>query len=426
MTDRAGESVGRRLLVVSCEFDADRSPQGMRWVRLAEALARSGWQVDVLAFPPVTPAQQSTMVVHSAFPGPYQALLGSRAGTREGATAALSHLEDAEALPSLNWKGLADARIRRLASCAMFPDYRREGLFWLRRAARLMIGRHRYAAAVLSHEPALALELQPLLRRAGIPFVADLGDPVEAAYTPRRWRRRARALEARTCESAAAVVVTSERTRALMQIRHGLPDQRLHVITQGFEELHRGGIARGDRLRVAYTGRVYPFRNPIRVLEALTDKTGIQLELAVPDPPEWFAKLLPRPGVRLHGHLSQPAAVALQCDVDVLLLVGNADATQVPGKLYEYLGSARPILYVAQDSEDEGGSLVKTLHRGWVVRDDANEIGDALVRLRELKCADALASAFDLREECVAPYSWKALAARYGEILANIAAPFRP
>lgn len=424
------ERMPRRLLVVSCEYDATQSPQGMRWVMLSRALAELGWQVDVIAFDDgaqAGPSQPACVSVVRVFPGPYRGVLawwqGRRSARAAPAVPAPAPAAPAPTAPAVNWKGRVDAWLRNRSASWLYPDLRREGLPFLRRALREALAVRRPDAVVLSHEPPLPLLLARDCAAAGVPFVADLGDPVLAPYTPRRWQRVARALEADTCESAARVVVTSDATRALLQLRHCIEDDRIAVVSQGFVPSHGSGVPpdRGGPLRVAYTGRFYRFRDPRPMFDALPHTDGVVLSLAIPDLPEWFdAGLLESPAVDWRGRLPHERAIALQAQADVLLLLGNDEAAQVPGKLFEYFGLPRPILYVVADPDDEGARLVERLRRGLVVRRDAIAIAEALARLAQWKREGVLAQRFDLSPDAVAAYSWPALARRYVQLIESV------
>jgi hypothetical protein len=184
----------RRLLVVSCEYDADASPQGLRWVKLTRELARLGWQVDVVTLGGEGKQTDiSGLHIHSVYPGPYRGTIEAvrrRLGRSKPPPAGSARQSAAPV--RLSWKGRIELALRRVLEYWMYPDLRREALPFLRSRVRQLIRQHAYTGIVLSHEPPLALELLDTVLSVDIPIVADLGDPVCATYTPRRWRRRAR------------------------------------------------------------------------------------------------------------------------------------------------------------------------------------------------------------------------------------------
>jgi hypothetical protein len=423
-----------RVLLVACDYDADTSPQGMRWVNLSREMAALGWKVDVLTWRRSHDSPPPARVhVYRAYPGIYQGSVECIKSIRRRFkpvrdSAGASHSAAAQRpaggtvnSPRLNWKGRLERNLFRLASGLMYPDLRREGMPFLKSAARRLLARNRYALVILSHEPPFALELLDMVSARGIAVVADLGDPVCAAYTPPRWRRRASRLEAHVCSAADAVVVTSDSTLHLLEDRHGRLPEGSMVVTQGFQPLRTlySPTGRGSNdVRLIYTGRFYRFRDPTAVIEAVAATEGVFLELAVPELPEWLS--LPTSNVLIHQRLSYEQARALQRTADVLLVIGNDDPTQTPGKLFEYFGVPAPILYVARHPDDPAARLLESLRRGRVVAADRDEVAAALGEFRELHRQGRLAEVFDLSGTAVAPYAWPELARRYADLMARL------
>lgn len=423
----------RRLLVVSCEYDADASPQGLRWVKLTAELARQGWHVDVVTLESaVKQPSRAGLHVHSVYPGPYR-------GTIDAVRRRLGRLEPAAAAPlppggqrpptpaRLSWKGRLELALRRALEYWMYPDLRREALPFLRSRVRQLMGRHAYAGVVLSHEPPLALELLDTVLPGRIPIVADLGDPVCAIYTPRRWRRRALRLEEKVCGAASAVVATSRATLELLHARHPSIAPASLVISQGFDPRPGNGTSgpsrNNPRLRLVYTGRFYPFRDPRPVIEAMRAMPDVDLVLALPEIPAWLGRDWHRaPNFEVHVRLSHAEALALQATADVLLVVGNDDVAQVPGKLFEYFALPVPILYVASQPDDEGAALLVELNRGLAVQAKVDAIAPALAELRDCLRQGGFAERFDLSAERVSAHAWPALAGQYGRLFETLGA----
>lgn len=433
-----GSGSARRLLIVACDFDENASPQGLRWISLSRELVVLGWDVDVLTWrtlrlkPASTPAR-----IHSVPAGPYARLLERLRRRRRRVTGDVAHVStqaaeegrESRATATLNWKGRLERCLQTVASWLVYPDLRREGLPSLRIGLVRLIESNHYAAAILSHEPPFALELIDELVSRGLPVVADLGDPVCAPYTPRRWRRRALRLESKICALASAVVVTSMSTRRLLHDRHGEMPGSSAVITQGFQPSDDPagaavGPHTGERMSLVYTGRFYRFRNPLPVFEAVAATDGIVLDLAVPEMPDWLGgDWRSAAHIRMQDHLSHAESLHLQRSADVLLVIGNDDPTQTPGKLYEYFGACRPILYVARHPADPAAELILRLRRGRVAMSDCRDIAAALTELRALHLEGSLPGAFDLSSESVAEYAWPSLALRYSEMLARLTPP---
>ena len=104
----------------------------------------------------------------------------------------------------------------------------------------------------------------------------------------------------------------------------------------------------------------------------------------------------------------------------MLVVLGNDDPTQTPGKLFEYFALPVPILYVTRNAEDPAARLVQSLDRGIVVPADGQAIAEVLADLRNARNAGELQRRFDLSRERVAEFSWDALAARYAGLLEQL------
>lgn len=406
---------------------------------LGRALVELGWQLDVVTLEPdgIQATSTAGLRIERVFPGFYAALLRwakkRKFTPTQEASSAVSTNDSGTIEPGipgrgLNWKGRAEVRLRSMLGYCIYPDIRAEAMPFLRSRIERMLRAHEYDLAILSHEPPLALDLVNLFRKQDVPVIADLGDPVCAEYTPRRWRRRALGLEATVCRHASAIVVTTDATRQFLGARHAGALTKAIVVPQGFEPRDKQEafaasrhVSTGQDLRVVYTGRFYRFRDPRETISAITATPGVQLVLAVPNLPDWLdPEQFRSPSIKLGPSLSHQAARALQGTADILLVLGNDYPAQTPGKLYEYFAWPIPILYVARHSNDPAAQLVTELKRGMVAR-GADQIATALVALRDMHRAGRMQAAFDLSHESVSPYTWRELARRYSGLMTAVA-----
>src|SRR5690606_36206062 len=134
--------------------------------------------------------------------------------------------------------------------------------------------------------------------RSGLHWIADLGDPVLAPYTPTGWRKRAARLEREVCAAAERVLVTNPAVSALLADRHGDAAPRLAILTQGFdgrmqcvpagrEDGREDGRESGTPpLELLYTGSFYSFRRAGPLLDAVLATPGVRLNIASISVPE--------------------------------------------------------------------------------------------------------------------------------------------
>lgn len=424
-------------LLVAYEFPPSASPQSLRWAYLCRELADGGLRMSVVA-----PRRGDdgrglpdcgACDVRRTWPGPVMATLdGLRSLARRRTTdIGRTRVADVRARPSvdgLNWKGRLIERIHALLGAMLFPDIRAEWNPWARRAVRALLRQGGIGVVVTSHEPASVLALGLEARRSGVAWVADLGDPVAAPYTPPRWRRRALRLERAVCELADHVVVTSEATRSLLMARHGVDGRRITVVTQGFDASAplpaREGPVAGRPLQLLYTGSLYAFRRIDALLQAVNDVPGVQLSIASRRLPRevgrWQRRCPDR--IRLLGTVTHARALELQRAADVLIDIGNEAPEQVPGKFYEYLGAARPVLHIG-DGKSAAATELQALRRGWVCAPRPERISALLGTLVGLNARGQLESGLDLGPEAVHRFSWRASAAKMAHVLRAAAAP---
>lgn len=428
-----------RLLLVAYDFPPIPSPQAIRWAYMVRELAALGHKISVLTVdlpgygPGGLPELPPQVRVHRCYPGPLSAFLQLRR-RREIGSPPVESCDEALESPAerlltqephpvqLNWKGLLAEALKSCLSQCIFPDYRGEWMPWARREMVRLIDELKPDCVVTSHEPASSLPLGILAKKKGCRWVADLGDPVLAPYTPWRWRRRAAKLERQVCSGADLVSVTTEGTAELLQRRHGLESSRCFVSPQGFDQSYR---ARGTPLRAGfetaylellYTGSFYSFRRADALLSAVVAVPGVRLNVATSKAPAYLTEVATKypQSVRILGFLPHTTALDFQRHCDVLVSIANADSVQVPGKFNEYLGAGRPILHVSAARPSAVEALIEAMNLGWSVPADAKKIGDLLVSLNQKKLSGRTCSP-TRNEQAVSTYSWRALARVWAE-----------
>lgn len=431
------------ILLIAYEFPPSPSPQSLRWAYLAGRLAERGHAVHVMApdlGPPAAglPTPGPDVCVHPVAPGPVRALLGwlarrrplvrrdaSGSGNAAVAVDPFAGLGPVEP-PRLNWKGRLLLRLQTIASWLLFPDLRGEWGRPARRALPGLLSRIQPDVVITSHEPATTLPLGLEARRCGLRWVADLGDPVLAPYTPARWRRRARRLERAVLAQADHVLVTTEETAALLRARHA-GAAPLTVVPQGFDErllpdrpcANRPG---GATLELLYAGSFYAFRDPRPLVDGLLQVPGVRLNIASGNAPDWLFPLAERhpDQLRLLGRVPHDRLLALQRQVDVLVNIANADPAQIPGKTFEYLGACRPVLHVQSAEADAVGRLLAAMRRGWVCSGSPSAVAAQLRVLRERADQGRLLEGLELAPGEVQAWSWSAIAENVEAVLLSL------
>ena len=240
----------------------------------------------------------------------------------------------------------------------------------------------------------VALDLH---RASGLPWVADFRDPwIGLGYRdpPTPWHRAAHERLLRdVLRHATRVVAATEGTERWLKAVDPSIAPRSSVISNGFEaEEWRGVVPRRfDRFTMIHAGRlsddrtVEPFARGLATFLARDParRAAVQCLLLGPLDADQ-ARVVARAGldgvVRFEGNRSHAETLAMEAGADLLLLVKSRSARfrdLVPGKLYEYLGSGRPVLAIAP--EGPAADLVRHFGMGWVADpDSADGIADAL------------------------------------------------
>jgi len=425
------------ILLIAYEFPPSPSPQSLRWAYLARHLAEQGHRISVLTIhlggeDAGLPWLPSTLEVHRTFAGPVRGSLAALRDRRHRRVREMVTAGDTSASTSTpahsrqGWKQALSDMLQGAAAKILFPDVRGEWFPWARRRLEALLATDAPDVVITSHEPATTLQLGLLAKRRGLPWIADLGDPVLAPYTPARWRRRAWRLERQVAEHADHILVTTRAAEELLQDRH---DRKhgISVITQGHAgetPLRRESTSDGylpGRLELLYTGSFYSFRRPEALLDALREVPLARLNVAAVTLPQSivdFAHEFPEQ-VRLLGFLPHTDALRLQRSADLLVNIGNADPSQVPGKIYEYLGACRPILHIGGKDDAIGGFLSR-LQRGWSCDNRSDSIASHLRGLAADKQAGRFADSLDLSLDAVSEWHWGSLASRVDAVARSV------
>ncbi len=375
-----------RVLLISYLFPPAGGIGVQRALSFARYLPGCGYEVHVLkasnaAAPVVDPALLRYVPagtrVHTAFTpelpfGVRQRLwrwisAGRKAAAGGGAKAARR-----------SWKSRAVDLARRILA----PEPEVVWVPFALRRARAILRRYRIDAAVVTAPPFSAFLIGNALKREfpQIRLISDFRDDwlrfyiEEFAYQKNEHvRRRATAIERQTVELSDRVVVTTETTREQMRARY--PDQdagKFALIPNGYDpEAFRGFRGRrheGGKMLVCHMGTVYSASSARYYLDALDGlpeavRAGFETRFIGRITAEERRFLEGRgTAIRTLGFLPQAEALCAVEDADFLLLT-MTDAPSLPGKLFEYLATGKPILGIAP-AESEVDRILRATGTG--------------------------------------------------------------
>ena len=383
-----GTSTRERVVLIAYHFPPDPAVGSLRAAKVARAFLDAGHRVDVVTarLPGETgmrPTDDPALCVHpvTLLPSPGEIFLRLRARLLSGRSSRQGLTGDS----GVGWT--PPTRVpgwkRLLFSMLWLPDDRQGFILPAWRKARSLV--RAGAGLVYSTAPPYSPHLVALALKStmAVRWVMELRDPwVDSPQKP--WWVRTRATDAldarleRTClRRADLVVVASDGIRRGLAARLPASDSsRLVLVRNGID--HLADVAPSSRnpgpVRIGYAGSFYHCRDPrpfLRGLAAVRRKLRIGPDQVRVDfigscrsiGSVSVDKELEALGltdiVQIRDWLPHAAAKALLDESDVLLLLAQQQPDQVPNKLYEYLGTRRPILAFA----DANGETAKMLQR---------------------------------------------------------------
>lgn len=383
----------QKVLIVAYYFPPSGGPGVQRVLKYVQYLRQFGWEPVVLTVEDANfPARDESLlaevppdvkVVRTKIFEPYdlyRKLTGKGAGTaidvntirRKGARIPLSE------------------RLSEFIRATFFiPDARRG---WLRHAVRagLKTIREEKIAAIYSSSPpyTCALIARALKRKTGLRWIAGFRDPWTGFITtPHRWaipRAIDRRLERSVFSEADAVEVAWLGIEKDARGKYpDLPGEKFHHLPNGYDSHDFPAVdpaRRTDhRFTVTYTGSMYGPRNPdafLKAVELLVNDKEIDLDRLRlrfigrfgEEVHEMFRNSSVRQAIEVVGYMPHRDSIEQLLLSDALLLVvDECDESEevVPGKVYEYIGSGRPLIAVAPERSAIADLLEET-HAGYV------------------------------------------------------------
>ncbi len=335
--------------------------------------------------------------------------------------------------------GRSFGMMRALSDWWLLPD---SYLGWARRAAA--VARRRLSQgdvqAILSSSPPDSVHLAARAAAGGTPWVADFRDPWVGLHfrkPPSAWHAKRQAALERGVLQRADLVLAASRTHAERMIGSGEPwGSRVRHLPNGFEPdlvPDTAPASDADHFTIAFTGTLSQMPDTETFLEALHDllahraeaRRRVRARLIGPFEVGYqdraialgLSGIVEFAGPRSHGETR-----SLQRRADLLVLWkprGEGYRTMVPGKLYEYLDSARPTIALLP-ADEEAADLVRR-GGGVVLRPGDREALRAELERRYLDWKEH-GRAPDARPAWLDGHTRAALAGRLSEQLEGVVA----
>ncbi len=383
----------KKVLIVAYYFPPSGGPGVQRVLKYVQYLRQFGWEPVVLTVEDANfPARDESLlaeippdvkVVRTKIFEPYDLY---RKLTGKGAGTAID-------VNTIRKKGARIPMSERLSefirATFFIPDARRG---WLRHAVRagLKTIREDGIEAIYSSSPpyTCALIARALKRRSGLRWIAGFRDPWTGFITtPNRWaipRAIDRRLERSVFTEADAVEVAWLGIEKDARGKYPeLPGDKFHHLPNGYDSHDFPDVDASERtdprFTVTYTGSMYGLRNPDAFLKAVeglvndgsVDANKLRLRFIGrfgEEVHEMFRSSSVRSSIEVEGYMPhRESIVQLLLSDALLLVVDECDESEevVPGKVYEYIGSGKPLIAVAPE-KSAIADLLKETAAGYV------------------------------------------------------------
>ena len=378
----------KRVLVITYYWPPSGGSGVQRWVKFAKYLPQEGWQPVIY-----TPENPEYTAVDRTLEGeiPYEAeiirrpiaepydlyrkLMGKGAST-DMKTLTAGAAGGAVTEISSGRKTFKQRLSLWIRGNVFVPDPR---VGWVRPSVRFLkkyLAEHPVDAIVTTGPPhSMHLIGQRLHRKLGIPWIPDFRDPWTRMYYLKHlplgkctWRRL-RKMEQSVLDECSTVLAVTPLVQEEFQAQTATP---VAMITNGYDGGDFEQVVEPDGcFNVVHTGLLAADGNPLvfwkvlgeKALEDPSFKKSLRLRLVGKVDREVYDAIAAA-GLKDHvvdlGYRDHLAAVREQMAATILLLPLRNDPEYrpiLPGKLFEYLASRRPVLGIGQ----EDGAMARVL-----------------------------------------------------------------
>lgn len=271
---------------------------------------------------------------------------------------------------------------------------------------------------------------EQLKSRLDIKWIADFRDPWTTIGYHKKLKllpmakKKHKFLESKVLNAANTIVVTSNNTK---QNFLSLTEKPIEVITNGYDYESVGNVELDVKFSLAHIGSLLSDRNPEvlwNVLEELVNNNKIfasMLQLnfvgsVSKDVLRSLEKHKLSQYVNLIGYVPHAEAVKHHRKSQVLLLIEiDSEETKciIPGKLFEYMVSNRPILAIGPEGSDVHDILRTTNTGNYFLYSDHDAIKEAiLVMFQAFRSSELKSNGIGLQQ-----YSRKSLTKKLAELI---------
>ncbi len=369
-----------------------------------------------------------------------QSLLDLRARVRGNTAAPVQATSTGEAgEPDAGAHGgsIRQLRDRIVNRLLLFPDRQNRWIAAVRRAARALAPDERPDVVFATGNPWSSLVAGlDVAKMLGVPFVADFRDPWTQNPKPPlpELVAAAAACERRILTRADRVIANTPALHDAFAAQYPASADKIVTITNGYHESllvpgmnEHAPEVQTSGIELEYYGSVYELRKPTVLLEAvasLADSGRIQPgEFRITFTGNWGVsdpacnalaeRLEARDLIRRQAAVSHTAYLERIRSAQHLLVLQQDFPLQIPGKIYEYVATGRPLFLVG--GEGATASLVREHKLGHVCADNHEDLCAAITAL-----VDGRLSIVPPATETIAAFGYAALTRQLAGVLDEV------
>lgn len=425
-----------KVLIITYYWPPAGGPGVQRWLKFVKYLKEFG--VEPIVYIPENPtypledsslvseiSEGVTIVKHSIFE-PYRfAEMFSKKETKTISKGIISGKEKQSFLQRL---------LLYIRGNFFIPDARK---FWVKPSVKFLkkyLVEHKIDTIITTGPPhSVHLIGKELKSELDINWFADFRDPWttigyhDKLKLTKRSKRKHKLLERQVLNTADQIIVTSFTTKKEFE---AITSKPISVITNGYDVEEVPEMELDDEFTISHIGSLLSGRNPKNLWKALYELTQentafasafrLQLVGAVS---EDVLSSIDESGLSdfldLQGYVSHSEAITLQRKSQVLLLIEiDSKATRciIPGKLFEYMISKRPILAVGPKGADISILIKETASGKFFEYQEYKAIKDQLLLYFEAYQQGILVSKLEGEEK----YSRRELTRVLADLLKNV------
>lgn len=363
----------KNLLIIAYYFPPSGGPGVQRVLKHIKYLPEFGWNPIVLTVENgeyqaidmslIKEIPESTIVRKSRILEPYD-IYRKFTGRKKGEALDVNNIKND------NQKSPFVDRIAELIRATIFiPDARIGWFFSAKKEAKKILNEYKIDAIYSSSPPyTCSVIANSLQKETKLPWVAGFRDPWTGFLTtPNRWFLPAvidRTMEHSVFKNATAVEAAWQGIiKDALGKYEDLDETKFHHVPNGYDssDFPKDEYERNEKFTLTYTGSLYGRRNPKSLFEAIEkllqmgkiDKEKLKLVFVGrfgEEVIEMFENASFKECIETVGYVTHKESISYLIKSEALLLiVDEAKESEeiVPGKVYEYLGTMRPLFAIA-------------------------------------------------------------------------------